>query len=392
MREDGARRCLVYFDRRVLARYQAEPDKYAISDDGVEGSLTLGRSYVRELEGRGQGGTEIGELRYGFRRLADGRMCIAVMTHDWARLPEQHKHHWVSELLPNPVFADCDPVFAQLEGRWLKGSWEEPVGTIPRLYDLISLINGCFPRELPLFRRTKNPLFGYPLTDNRKAYREAIVELNKLLWENLDAKAVKWLGEKVGKPVKTVHGSGSRPGVVKQLDSVVPDEVHAAFIEPTNRINKVRTDVHRIGAPEREHESFWHVFDQDLREVNDGLNALLQWTEQALSVDARRITGWRDNMASLPEIVGPPSPDWKDSSVRNCVGRTVERVEFGRENPHPEMHEREAVVLHFTDGSALGISIGSNAQHLASQCELTPPEFRTDIRPWWVGPKPPGAD
>jgi hypothetical protein len=47
------------------------------------------------------------------------------------------------------------------------------------------------------------------------------------------------------------------------------------------------------------------------------------------------------------------------------------------------MHAAEAVVFHFTDGTALSIEIGSNARDLSTTRDLTPPDVHTDLRPFW---------
>jgi hypothetical protein len=47
------------------------------------------------------------------------------------------------------------------------------------------------------------------------------------------------------------------------------------------------------------------------------------------------------------------------------------------------MHEAEAVVFHFTDGTALSIEIGSNARDLSASRDLTPPDVHVDLLPFW---------
>jgi hypothetical protein len=46
------------------------------------------------------------------------------------------------------------------------------------------------------------------------------------------------------------------------------------------------------------------------------------------------------------------------------------------------MHAAEAVVFHFTDGTALSVEIGSNARDLSTSRDLTPPDVHTDLRPF----------
>jgi hypothetical protein len=47
------------------------------------------------------------------------------------------------------------------------------------------------------------------------------------------------------------------------------------------------------------------------------------------------------------------------------------------------MHEAEALVFHFTDGTALSIEIGSNARDLSASRDLTPPDVHADLMPFW---------
>ncbi len=382
----------MYFERRVLARYQAEPDKYQIREDGVNGRLTLTDAYARELTARGEWGTEPGEIGYGFRKKVDGTTCIAVVGWDLQKIPKDQLYHWRSERLLAPKFADDDPPFKQFWRMNFEGRWEDADVTIPKMGELLELVNACFPREMALFRRLENPMLHYPQTDNRAAYIQSVAELNKLLAENVDEKGIDWLGKTLGKePAKKSQG-GDKLGTLKQLQSVLPPDIAKTCIEPLLKINRERQRVHAVQTVPREKTNYWQLFDSQLRAACHALQALLCWLEKELGRDARQVKGWRDKIDWLPKIVGPPNPGFKTSTAENCVGRTVERVEFGRQEPHPDVHECEAIILHFTDGSALGIQTGSNAQNLAGRYGLRPPDFHTDIIPWWVGPRPKGAE
>lgn len=92
-----------------------------------------------------------------------------------------------------------------------------------------------------------------------------------------------------------------------------------------------------------------------------------------------------------PEIVGPPMPEHKAQDLEKAVGKTIAAVEFGVESPLPEWrHESEAMVLHFTDGTALSILVGSNAKNLSYDYSLSPEDVHTDLMPIWVDRPLPG--
>ena len=90
-----------------------------------------------------------------------------------------------------------------------------------------------------------------------------------------------------------------------------------------------------------------------------------------------------------PKIIGPPSEatEHKLQTVLAAVGKTVAAIEYGEVESRRGMHAAEAVVFHFSDGTALStlsIEIGSNARDLSASRDLTPPDVHTDLRPFWT--------
>jgi hypothetical protein len=67
-----------------------------------------------------------------------------------------------------------------------------------------------------------------------------------------------------------------------------------------------------------------------------------------------------------PKIIGPPNPENKQQTILEAVGKTIAAIEYGEVESRRGMHAAEAVVFHFTDGTA-----------------LTPPDVHTNLRPFW---------
>ena len=86
-----------------------------------------------------------------------------------------------------------------------------------------------------------------------------------------------------------------------------------------------------------------------------------------------------------PKIIGPPNPDLKADRLKKAVGKTIAAVEYGIVEGDPGwVHEGEAIVLHFTDNTALSIEIGSNAKNLSVEHpNLKPEDIHTDLIPMW---------
>jgi hypothetical protein len=85
-----------------------------------------------------------------------------------------------------------------------------------------------------------------------------------------------------------------------------------------------------------------------------------------------------------PRIVGPPEPQDKMDTIQHAVGKTIDSVEFGRAERHERVHHSEVIVLHFTDGTAFSIAVGSNASNLSGEASgLSPGDFHTDLMVFW---------
>jgi hypothetical protein len=85
-----------------------------------------------------------------------------------------------------------------------------------------------------------------------------------------------------------------------------------------------------------------------------------------------------------PKIIGPPNPEHKLQTMLEAVGKTIVAIEYGQVESHRGMHEAEAVVFHFSDGTALSVEIGSNARDLSMSRDLVPPDVHTDLMPVWT--------
>jgi len=61
------------------------------------------------------------------------------------------------------------------------------------------------------------------------------------------------------------------------------------------------------------------------------------------------------------------------------------KVVFGEEEARPDMHQAEAMEIHFTDGTAVSIRVNSNAEDLASEFDgLHPCDFSTSLGVFWA--------
>ncbi|MFP1731697.1 hypothetical protein ACLEC1_02455 [Lonsdalea quercina] len=77
------------------------------------------------------------------------------------------------------------------------------------------------------------------------------------------------------------------------------------------------------------------------------------------------------------------------NQARDMVGKTIESVELGFAASNSKLHQRELLIISFTDGTKLAISIGSNVQNVIGNLNrngkpnLKPNDFHTDLDLFW---------
>lgn len=87
----------------------------------------------------------------------------------------------------------------------------------------------------------------------------------------------------------------------------------------------------------------------------------------------------------LPKIRGVSQNMFANSDeIAKAQGKTILSVEYGVEENRPDQHQSQAVILHFTDGSKLGIQVVTNAGNLVSRGRVDrEDEFHADLIFTW---------
>jgi hypothetical protein len=132
--------------------------------------------------------------------------------------------------------------------------------------------------------------------------------------------------------------------------------------------------------------SAFHFFNSDLKSVHKALSQLKLWMEKILKLDAESCLKRLESLKLFPKLNRPPSPEFKLTEAQRMIGKQIETVEFGKEEFCEDCHQCEAIIFHFTDGTAMTIRIGSNAGNIADEySQIKPSEFQTDLMLFWAG-------
>lgn len=372
--EDLEKRFLLYFERTVLCRYRASPDLYRLEEDDMGGVVSV--EHADEEESSGTPRPRYFRVRFGFRRLVSARVVLAAFGPDLKSLSESEQAVWSADHLPDPQFQDDDPAFGRWRDRYLGGLWTSEDGPLRRLDREIDLICALTNQTLerPLFRARRNPQLNYPVAENTAALEFAHLELFRLVVDGLNRRAIGALAERLG------IGLSEPDRSLNSLKEALPEALHQEVHVPLRSCTRIRNRLHGIASDPPRSAPAFDTFHGELEGMVAGLVRLRIWLEQTLDARAAACLAREQAMNRFPEYQGPPRPELKCSELRRLVGKTIERVGWGEVRQVEGAHQCEAIQLHFSDGSAACIEVGSNARNLESDFEgLRAEMFSTDL-------------
>jgi hypothetical protein len=357
---------LLYFDRDVLASYRQSPDRYGLDEDEMGGTLRGDSTF----------------LRFAFRRLEDRRVRVAVFRPDFEELSERDKRVWSGFHTGPERFYSDDGAFGRWVERNFEGSWEIEDGPIVQIPKHLRKIQAMTRLTLKraLFRASENPDLAYPAAENTKAYTAAHLALYALVVDGLDRDVIAAIAAN-----RRVTLSNQEL-TLNSLNEILPAPLRRSVHAPLKKCAKTRQNVHGVRSEGTQPFPAFDTFHQDLLGIEAALGALESWIAKILDVSADACLKREESMAGLfPEIVAPPMPREKTLALEQAVGRTIASVRIGAVRAKSYLHDSEAMEIHFTDGTVLSISIGSNAANVTDTIEgMEPDAFHTDLMLFWA--------
>jgi hypothetical protein len=118
-------------------------------------------------------------------------------------------------------------------------------------------------------------------------------------------------------------------------------------------------------------------FHKDLEQLVAALRDFFELLESKLNTSGEKAVERQQARQLLPVIVSAIETSHLTASLRDVPGKTVARVEYGERKQIEDVHQSEAIIIHFTDGSALGIDAHTNIGDLVLDHE----DGSDDIRP-----------
>jgi hypothetical protein len=387
--QDAARRFILYFEPAVLASYRQESHRYEVMTDNFDGKVRIRSDFYASLPDDARRDAYVG-VDFGFRAKADGSLAVAAWAPDIAeKTSPAERQKWIPFQIP----ADQFPIeFDERFSRWMRchigGDWYVESGPLQRLVETVVETNAVTVEAvgLPLFRAEESADLLFPAADNDTAYSTAHAGVYHFIVDGLNKETLELLARRFG-----VTGNFSSDRTVKALKQLVTDtSIHAPIFDPLDLVSDKRRQSDHGARGRASPFPAFNQFSDDIETVVRGLDTLKRFFATKLKLDVQNCVKRQERLKMLPKLDPdrPPQPNYSIVQANSIVGKTVERVEYGFRAPISGVHDSEVLILHFTDGSILGIDTGSNAKNLADdQAGLKAEDFHSSFMLAFVPPK-----
>ena len=377
---------LGYFEPGLLAYYREQSDKYVVRVDDYDGHVLLTDDYAMQLweADRTEGRVDV---RFTFRRQCNGEDALAAFLPDLLDKSASHVERWRGFLLSHPDWPETeDQRFTAWTRRYLEGEWDVDNGVLSRVQDTIGAINALTTEVVgqPVFKYETNSALEFPSAENDHRYEDAHQRLYGYVIDGLNKDGIKAAADHLGLSVQI--GSDRTITALKKALPNFPN-ASALWVALENVSSQRRRAGHSVREPAKPFPAT-ETFKEDVRQCLAGLTELLNHLEKVLGMSAELASKRQSAKRYLPEIVAPPESHYAINRMVRAEGKTIERIEVGFRKDSDYCHGSEAIIIHFTDGSIIGIDTGSNSANLASdRDDLAPDDFRVDFQVTVVPPQ-----
>jgi len=371
---------LAYFSTDILTHYKSKPDIYDVEEDDFGGIIdNINSAYESSSH-------SLFKVRYGYRKLHDEKISLAAFIPDLYELHEEEKKIWQTFQLENPIFSGDDERFEDWVAIHLSPSGKFPrrkISIRPKanIYRQLNFINAMtiIKFERQLFNQANNPLLNYPSAENTEAYKDAILELYRLIIDEMSKNTI----ENIASYLKIELADPNKR--MNSLKEILPEDKIEQIYNPLKHCYDERQKIHGISTKKPQSFDAFNKFNEILLSIGDALCELRKSLEDALNLDSQKCLIRLDGKVFFPELKVTDNIKHVLEEVKKTEGKTISKIEYGKRESNPKLHESEGLIIHFTDGTSMSILVYSNAQNLASEHKgLKPNDVHTDLNFYWL--------
>ena len=319
-------------------------------------------------------------------------MCIRDrFWPDLVKASENEKRQWIGFHLDETELSDAaDPRFDKWVRRYIDGSWDVDNGPIAQLDAVIRQINAITTCAVdrPLFTATDIRGLCFPSVENNHRYHDAHSEAYKLLQDALSREAIDRLAAKLGISVK----SGDQ-WTTKALKQLLPESLHSGIFDPLEVVSQQRRIADHKERPAPVPFPAFETFRNNMAEVVRGLENLRDALGQVLNLDVGSCEERASALKHLPTFdeSRPAEANYGICNAYRGRGKQIVEVRAGYRSPTAGLHDSEALILEFSDGSMLSIDALTNIRQLIEPDHppLTPESLHVTFDVTYIPPLQP---
>lgn len=248
-------RFLAFFSQDVLAPYRERPERYVCRSDNFEGEVTVTSEYYESLDEKSRDEAYL-EVKFGYRTLKNGELCIAIFIHDLTEKSTAHIAKWAPFAIENGDWIDYDEDtrFSLFYRRYAEGDWDVENGPAFQLVHEIELINGLTLEAIGMrLYDVDEPPITFPAAENTWRYEDAHVSPYAILIDGLNLDCIRTLGLVLGNPLDPEAKRKPRA-----LKAALPSlKGNASFEDAIDRVSIERGNAaHRVRPPAKAMKAF----------------------------------------------------------------------------------------------------------------------------------------
>ena len=227
-----------------------------------------------------------------------------------------------------------------------------------------------------LYKDEIDERLAYPAADNTYGYQDSHKVLYGYLIDGLDKQCISALASRLGTTVNV----GNKNTIQAITMSFPKLQTSPNFMSAMNLVSdQCRRASHGVRPPAENFPAF-SQFTKDLYLCLEAAKELLAMLEHEFGVDGEEVRDHHESKTLLPQIDRPAGSHYSIVQAARMQGKTVEKVDFGFRAKIKGVHESEALVIHFTDGSIMSLETGSNLANVAAnETSLNPEDFHVDL-------------
>lgn len=171
---------LSYFSPSVLQKYLSSPEKYNIQSSLCGGFISSNENYLSNLSEKQKKKEQINIIRYGKRKISDGKQAITGILEDLSKLPEADQRHWHLAEIEDPDISLFDPDYHKFHLKFYNSTSVNMYNPLQGICETLKKIN-ALSNVGKLFKNINSDDLKYPVNKKYDDFCSSCDKLYKVI-------------------------------------------------------------------------------------------------------------------------------------------------------------------------------------------------------------------